>query len=89
VGGLVGLLDLTEDFRLAEQHGIESANNLAKVPCGVGLTMEIEWLYVTLHLFREPILELPQGLRRVLGGEIKLGSVAGGDHHSLGRARRL
>ena len=89
VRGLVGLLHLAEDFRLAEQHGVQPADDLAEMPRGIGLAVEVEGIHVAVDFFREAILQPSQSLRHVLGGEVELGAIAGGNDHAFRRARRF
>ena len=83
-GGGVALLDLAKDFGFSKNHGVEAADDSAKVDGGfAGLFL----VKVLVGRDSKAVLEMVrkcggcffEGVR----GEIELGTIAGGDDHSF------
>ena len=85
LGGLVGLLQLTEDLRLAEDHGIEPAGHAQGVPNRLWplqrIEVAVEQLGIDRFELNQPVGEL--SLRWAVRREVELGAVAGREDDGL------
>ena len=84
--GMIGGFDLPENLGLAEQHGIQAADDPAKMVGGIHLDLVIEVgrdAGVKALALGEPDFELGHRQLGIGRGEVELGAVAGGNDHAL------
>ena len=90
-GQRVGLLDLAEDLRLADDQRVEAGGDPEQVPRHVGAAARIE---MRLQIRLRDVVEVAHETRQVgaggvgvIAGDVNLGAVAGRQHDRLGWRR--
>jgi len=89
LGVACGVLDLAEDLRLADDHGIEPARHPEDVADRVALRVGIQ---VRRDLGEREAMEAREpvgGMLRLFGGEVELGAVAGRQDRRLAHRVRV
>ena len=84
--GLVGLFDLAEDFRFADHHGIQPADDATEVLGGGGFFFAVKvggHARVDLDLLGQSFFDAAKGGLCIGGGEVKFRAVAGRDDHAF------
>ena len=84
-----GLLELTKNLRLAQDHRVQATGHTKDMPNRLGVLVLIEVVREVagfgLRALGEPVECLLLGMVGRIGGQVELGAVAGRDQGLLGR----